>query len=123
MPSTAPITVSNDVDPYILTVSSYDPADRNVYPVELALSARYEVTGVLYANLIQFDVTVTDPCQTTILAPWTINDITIESGLIDEQLFDRITDSAADAVADPAICGTRVYEVVEDINQDGTETE
>jgi hypothetical protein len=123
VPATAPITVSNDVDPYILTVSSTDPAHRNVYPVELALSARYEVTGVLYSNLIQFDVTVTDPCQTTVMAPWVINDITIESGLIDEQLFNRITDSAADAVSDASICGTRTYEVVEDIMNDGTETE
>lgn len=59
---------------------------------------------------------VTDPCETTVLAPWVIADIAIEAGLTDEQTFNRITDSAADAVSLADICGARTYEVVEIIN-------
>ena len=110
IPSDAPITETGD---YTIQVSSNDAADRNVYTVKLIDSANYPGTGVTYSNEISFDVTVTDPCLTTTLSSLTVPNVAVEAGLTDTFTFAEITDSAADAVSSPTICGERTYTVYE----------
>lgn len=114
IPTDAPIVSANTYpEAYTLTTSSYDALTRGDYDVNLAFSGRYETTGVLYTNDISFTITVTDPCITTVLTDFTIPDVSIEAGLIDEHTFIEVTDSAATAVGDSTICGARTYEIFE----------
>jgi hypothetical protein len=107
------VTSNTAPDQYTATVSSSTALDRNVYGMNLAMTGRYEVTGVTYAQDISFDITVTDPCITTTLTDWTIPDVAIEAGLVDEYEFIEVTDSAATSVSNPTICGARTYEIFE----------
>ena len=56
---------------------------------------------------------MTDPCLTTTLAAINVPDVSIEAGLTDTFSFAEVTDSAADAVSNPTICGARTYTVYE----------
>lgn len=64
---------------------------------------------------ISFDITVTDPCLTTVITPFDLNsgnDITQEAGQIIETNFNEPDDSAGTAVGDQTICGPKTYEVI-----------
>ena len=61
---------------------------------------------------ISFQITVTDPCLTTVITPFTIADITQEAGVTVETVFNEPDDSAGTAVGDQSICGPKTYEVV-----------
>ena len=58
-------------------------------------------------------MTVTDPCLTTTLSDVAVPDVAIEAGLTDTFTFAEVTDSAADDVSNPTICGERTYTVYE----------
>ena len=113
----APITSTGD---YTIRVESNVAADRNVYDVTLLNSAKYLGTGVTYANSVAFTVTVVDPCLTTTLASVNVPDVAIEASLTDTFSFAEVTDSAADDVSNPTICGERTYTVYE-IDSDGNQ--
>ena len=61
---------------------------------------------------ITFTITVTDPCLTTVIDPFVINNITQEAGVSIDTVFDEPDDSAGSAVGDQSICGPKTYEVV-----------
>ena len=111
IPSGAPLTF--DATKYILTASSSRGLDDNVYQVSLSESATYG--GNTFSNTVTFSVTVTDPCLTTVITPFSLNSFSLENGKTHTQDFTRPTDSAADAVSKPNICGTRYYTVKETI--------
>ena len=86
----------------------------------LLKSAKYLGTVVTYANSVAFTVTVVDPCLTTTLASVNVPDVAIEASLTDTFSFAEVTDSAADDVSNPTICGERTYTVYE-IDSDGNQ--
>jgi len=76
IPSGAPLTF--DATKYILTASSSRNLDDNIYSVSLSESAVY--SGSTFSNSVTFSVTVTDPCLTTVITPFTIADFSLENG-------------------------------------------
>ena len=69
-----------------------------------------------WAPTQSFSVTVTDSCRTTTITDFTLNDMEIQCGETLTQDFSWPTDSAAVAVSNPNICGTRTYTITETIN-------
>ena len=64
---------------------------------------------------ISFDVTVTDPCLTTVFTTFDLNSgnlITQEAGVSVDTVFNEPDDSAGTAVGDQSICGPKTYQVV-----------
>lgn len=64
---------------------------------------------------ISFDITVTDPCLTTVITSFDINSgnsITQEAGVVVNTQFNEPNDSAGTAVGDQSICGPKTYSVV-----------
>ena len=49
---------------------------------------------------VSFQITVTDPCLTTVITPFTIADITQAAGVTIETIFNEPADSAGTAVGD-----------------------
>ena len=102
-----------------MRVTTNDASKRGTYDLKLINSANYAGTGVTYSNNVAFTVTVTDPCLTTTFTDFTIPNVSIEAGLEDVFSFAEVTDSAAIAVNNPTICGTRTYTVYSiDLNGD-----
>ena len=65
---------------------------------------------------IGFTITISNPClSTTLTLPTTLTAVTITSlsGISSSQAFAPATDSAATTAAIPALCGNRVYSIVE----------
>ena len=92
-----PITTDN-ANPYTLLVSSAVNSDADVYSATLTNSVSYQ--GQSFLPSISFDITVIDPCLTTVIDALTINDITQETGVTVETVFDEPDDSAGSAVGD-----------------------
>ena len=65
---------------------------------------------------ITFDITVIDPCLTTVFTNFALNSgtniITQEAGVSVDTIFDEPNDSAGTAVGDQSICGPKTYSVV-----------
>jgi len=64
---------------------------------------------------IGFEITITNPCLTTVLTlPTTITSVTITSlsGTSQSRAFSPATDTAATPVV-PGLCGNRIYSIVE----------
>lgn len=101
-------------------MASTNANDRNAYTVKLIDSANYAGTGVTYSNEVEFSITVTDPCLTTVLTDFAVTPVSVEAGLTNEFDFVEVADSAATAVSSPTICGARTYTVVEMVG--GVET-
>ena len=108
IPTGAPITQTSD---YVIRVETEDASKRGTYTVKLINSANYAGTGVTYSNESEFVVTLTDPCQTTTLTDFSVPNVSVQAGLVDEFSFAEVTDSAATAVSKPTICGARTYTV------------
>jgi hypothetical protein len=73
-------------------------------------------SGSTFTNSVTWQVTVTDPCLTTVITPFTLESFELENGKTMTKDFTRPTDSAADAVGKPNICGARIYTVKEVIS-------
>jgi hypothetical protein len=69
--------------------------------------------GTTFTNSVTWQVTVTDPCLTTVITPFTLESFALENGKTMTKDFTRPTDSAANAVSKPNICGARTYQVKE----------
>ncbi len=65
---------------YKLNVESTSPTDHNVYTVKLEITALYATLVIEYTQEISFDITVTDPCRTTEIAAFTLNNMAFEAG-------------------------------------------
>ena len=92
-----PITTDN-ANPYTLLISSAVNSDADVYSATLTNSVSYQ--GQSFLPAISFDITVIDPCLTTVIDALTITDITQETGVTVETVFDEPDDSAGSAVGD-----------------------
>jgi hypothetical protein len=107
-----PITTDSGA-PYTLLVSSAVNSDADVYTATLTNSVSYQ--GQSFMPSISFDITVIDPCLTTVITDFDIitdNIITQEAGVSVDTVFDEPDDSAGTAVGDQSICGPKTYEVV-----------
>lgn len=101
-------------------MSSTDPDLADVYTLDINLDANFQTTGVDYQTNLSFDITVTDPCVTTVYDPFTLTDMVFEAGTTNLQDYTEPDHSAGTAVGDQTICGAIAYELVEIIG--GVET-
>jgi len=65
---------------YKLKVDSTTPAHDGTYTVKLELSALYATLVATFTQEISFTVTVTDPCLTTAIAPFTLSAMSMQAG-------------------------------------------
>ena len=110
IPDGAPITVTADND-YQLTTESAEGADHSVYTLIFKNDATY-LDQVFTTSLIEFTVTVTDPCRTATIQVIELTAMTVVLGETEEQPFDEATDSAGDLYG-AAVCGTRTMEIMD----------
>jgi hypothetical protein len=78
IPTGAPITENNSGgSKYKIDVVTTDPTKHNTYSVTLGLSALYATLQTTFTQNISFTVTVTDPCRTTTITPFTLTNISM----------------------------------------------
>lgn len=78
IPDGAPITENTSGGSnYKVDVSSTTPAHDGSYEVTLELSALYATLVTTYTQDITFTVTVTDPCLTTAITAFTLDQMTM----------------------------------------------
>ena len=70
-PSPAPPLVTYSASPYILKATSQTNSDANVYTATLTNSVTYQSQSFLPS--VSFEITVIDPCITTVIDPFTIS--------------------------------------------------
>ena len=103
-----------DVTGLLLTLQSNLIADAGSYTA--TLSASLTNYPAVAAAQISFSLELINPCLTTVLTlPTTLSafTITVGDGVGFEQTFMPATDSKADAATTPALCGPRVYAILE----------
>ena len=108
IPSTSPITEASD---YSLTVVSTDGIAHNaVVPVIVQNFVEYD--GENWSPLIEFDVTITDPCRTSTITAITLTTMEVILGEETLQAFSEAVDSAGTSYG-TTVCGDRLYEVID----------
>ena len=81
IPQGAPITENNSGNSkYKIDTLSTDPTKHATYTVKLALSALYATLVATFTEEIEFVVTVNDPCRTTTIAAFTLQQMTMQAG-------------------------------------------
>jgi GTP:adenosylcobinamide-phosphate guanylyltransferase len=117
-PNPAPPLQTTNGQPYKLTISSTTNSHAAVYQATLTNSVTYQSQSFL--PTVAFQVTVTDPCLTTVIAPFTIGTvasgashgvITQEAGQVIETTFTEPAHSEGTAVGSQSICGAISYTV------------
>ena len=112
IPQGAPITQNNSGNSkYKIDTLSTDPTKHGTYTVKLALSALYATLVATFTQEIEFVVTVNDPCRTTTIAAFTLQQMTIQAGQTKTQDYTQPLISAGTAVNDQTICGAFTYTV------------
>lgn len=115
IPSTSPITVTSD---YVLTVVSTDGLSHHaVVPVIVQNNVEYD--GTTWSPLIEFDVTITDPCRTSTITQISLNTMEVVLGEEELQAFTEVTDTAGTTYG-AAVCGDRLYEIYDISSNDIT---
>lgn len=112
-PALAPPIITNANSPYTLLLRSSTNSDAGVYTATLTNAISYQSQS--FMPEISFQITVTDPCLTTVITSFDLNasnSITQEAGVTVETIFNEPADSAGTAVGDQSICGPKTYEVV-----------
>ena len=118
LPNFSPIVVDTS-NKYKITVRSTRNLDDKVYPLIIRNTVSYLNSAGQTQNWTpqqSFSVTITDPCLTTVITDFTLDNITIKCGETKTVDFNWPTDSAALAVNSPDICGTRTYTLTEVIS-------
>ena len=104
------IVTQTSVNPYIMQLTSTTNSDAGTWTATLMNDVVYQSDSWLVS--ISFDVTIVDPCMTTVLTSFSLTDMQMECGQTITQQFLRPDDTAEVAVSSPDICGPRTYEVV-----------
>lgn len=58
--------------------------------------------------MITFPITITDPCRTSTITPYTFDDMTVVLGKVELQNFSEAIDSAGTSYG-ATVCGPRLY--------------
>lgn len=105
IPTSSPITKTTD--PYTLTmVSTNGLAHHAVNTVIVQNFVTYQSQS--WSPMITFPITITDPCRTSTITPYTFDDMTVVLGKVELQNFSEAIDSAGTSYG-ATVCGPRLY--------------